>query len=149
MNTKNLLIVSLVGGLVSTALSNIPFLNLVNCLLCAGFWAGPLLAVWLYKRQTGRLSLGQAVIIGALAGVWAGVFGFVLSLFGFAGADALMKSYTQFMPADVEAPEPPPGWLGVLFNLAGVVVNIFFGALGGLAGGAIFKTKPSAPPPAG
>ena len=33
MNTKNLIIASLIGGLISIILSNVPVLNLVNCLL--------------------------------------------------------------------------------------------------------------------
>jgi hypothetical protein len=147
MNTKNVLITSLVGGLVSTILSNVPILNLVNCLLCAGFWAGPLLAIWLYKRQTGTLSLGQGVGIGTLAGVWAGIFGFLLSLVGLAGATALMQSYAQFLPPDAGIEVIPAGPVSLLFNFAGVVVNIIFGALGGLIGGAIFRTKPAIPSP--
>jgi hypothetical protein len=149
MNTKYLLIASLIGGLVSTALSNIPIINFVNCLLCAGFWAGALLAVWIYKRQTGSVTLGQGVIVGMLAGVWAGVFGFILSLFGMAGAEALMKSYAQFAPKDAKIELPPPGIASVLFNLLGIVVDIAFGAIGGLIGGAIFRTKPEVPPAAG
>ncbi|MCJ7796332.1 MAG: hypothetical protein MUQ56_06140, partial [Thermoleophilia bacterium] len=64
MNTKNLLIASLVGGVAITLLANVPILNFINCLLCAGFWAGAILAVWLYKRQTGTVTLGQAVAVG-------------------------------------------------------------------------------------
>ena len=40
MNIVSLLIASLIGAVVTTALSNVPYLNLVNCLLCAGFWVG-------------------------------------------------------------------------------------------------------------
>ncbi len=149
MNTKNLLIASLLGGLVSTALSNIPIINFVNCLLCAGFWGGALLAVWIYKRQTGAITLGQGVIVGALAGVWAGIFGFILSLFGLAGAEALMKSYAQFAPKDAQIDMPASGIGSVLFNLLGVVFDIIFGAIGGLVGGLIFRTKPVVPPAAG
>ena len=145
MNTRNLLIASLVGGVVSTILSNVPVVNFVNCLLCAGFWGGPLLAVWLYKRQTGTVSLGQGVGVGILAGVWAGVFGFALSLVGLAGAAALMKSYAQYLPPEAGMGDVPTGPASVLIDLVGVGVNIVFGAIGGLIGGAIFRTKPSAP----
>ena len=146
MNTKNLLIASLVGGVVSTVLSNVPVLNLVNCLLCAGFWAGPLLAVWIYRRQSGTMTLGQAVAIGTVAGVWAGLFGFVLSFAGQAGTEALLQSYSQFIPADAGFDLPTAGALSVLANLVGVGFNVFFGAIGGLVGGAIFKTSSAAPP---
>ena len=145
MNTRNLLIASLVGGVASTILSNVPVLDLVNCLLCAGFWGGPLLAVWLYKRQTGTVSLGQAVAVGTVAGIWAGVFGFALSLAGLAGVAALMKSYAPFLPPEAGVGSVPSGPASVLINLVGVGVNILFGAIGGLIGGAIFRTKPSEP----
>jgi len=145
VNTRNLLVASLVGGVVSTILSNVPIVNFVNCLLCAGFWVGPLLAVWLYKRQTGAVTLGQGVGVGVLAGVWAGVFGFALSLVGLAGAAALMKSYAAYLPPEAGMGEVPTGPASVLIDLVGVGVNIVFGAIGGLLGGAIFKSKPSEP----
>ena len=102
MNTKNLLISSLVGGLVITVLANVPILNFINCLLCAGFWGGAVLAVWLYRRQSGSMTLGQAVGVGALSGLFAGVIGFLLSFTGLTGAQALLDSYAQFAPPDAE-----------------------------------------------
>ena len=146
MNTKNLLIASLIGGVISIALSNIPIISLVNCLLCAGFWGGALFAVWFYKRQTGSVTLGQGVIIGTLAGVWAGILGFILSLIGWAGIGPMMDSLARVLPPDAQVDLPKPGLESTLFNLAGVVVDIVFGAIGGLIGGLIFKTKTSIPP---
>ncbi len=145
MNTRYLWISALLGGLISTALSNIPFINLVNCLLCAGFWIGPILAVLFYKRWTGEVNLKQSVIIGALAGLVAGILGFILSLVGLAGGEALMKSYARFIPPDAEISDLPTGPFLIFFNLIGVLVNIGFGALGGLAAGAILKPKTPAP----
>lgn len=130
-------------GLASTMLSNVPVPNHVNCLVCAGFWGGEVLAVWLYERQTGTLSLGQGVDVGTLAGVWAGVFGFVLSLAGLAGAAALMKSFGSYLPPDAGIESLAAGPASVLFDIVGV--SIVFGAIGGLIGGASFKTKPPAP----
>ena len=146
MNTKNLLISSLVGGVISIILSNVPILNLVNCLLCAGFWAGPLFAVWLYKRQSGTVTVGQGAGIGALAGIWAGVFGLILAIFNFAGFGALIQSYAQFMPKDANIDPSMFGAMGWLFNFVGVGFDIVVGTIGGLVGGAIFKTKTSVPP---
>jgi hypothetical protein len=144
MNTKNLLIAGLIGGLVCTALSNIPVLNLVNCLLCVGFWGGAILAAWLYKRFTGSLTLGQGVLAGTVAGVCAGLLGFLLSFFGLAGASGLMATYSQFLPPDAltGAKANLVGPMAVLFNLVGVIVNVVFGVIGGLIGGAIFKSRP-------
>jgi len=138
MNLKNLTIASLIGAAVSLIFANVPFLNLTNCLLCAPFWAGALLAVWLYKRQTGPISLKDGIIIGLVTGVVTGVIGFGLSFIGLAGGEALANSIKTLAPdAEVDI----PGGSGVVFNLAGVVVDIVFGTLGGLIGGALFRPK--------
>ncbi len=146
MNTKNLLIAGLVGGLVITVLANVPILNFINCLLCAGFWGGAILAVWLYKRQTGSVTLGQAVAVGTLAGLFAGVIGFLLSFTGLTGAQALMDSYAQFVPSEAAASPPLEGAVAMAFNFLGLLTNIVFGAIGGLIGGAIFKPRTPATP---
>jgi hypothetical protein len=146
MNTKALLLASLAGGLASTFLSNVPIINFVNCLLCAGFWAGPLLAVWLYKRQEGTVTMGQAIGIGTLAGVWAGLFGFTLSLVGLAGVQALAQSYSRFLPSDSSI-DLGGAVTKIIFNVIGIGFNILFGLIGGLLGGAIFKPKAAPPAP--
>lgn len=144
MNTKNLFIAGLLGGLISTALSNIPVISLVNCLLCAGFWGGALFAVWYYKRQSGSVTLGQGVVIGVVAGAFAGVFGFILSLIGAAGIGPMLENMKNVLPQDAQVDLPQPGIATVLFNFVGIGVNLLFGAIGGLIGGLIFK--PKAPP---
>jgi hypothetical protein len=141
MNTKNLLFASLLGGIISTLLSNIPIINFINCLLCAGFWIGPIFAVWFYKRQTGSVSLGQSIGIGTLAGLFAGVLGFMLSLIGLAGAAALMNSYTQFLPAEVKGQGLGDAAVSMVFTIIGVFVNIAFGAIGGLVAGLFFRSR--------
>jgi hypothetical protein len=146
VNTRNLVVASLVGGVTTTILTNVPILNLVNCLLCAGFWAGAILAVWLYRRQTGTVTLGQGVLVGTVAGIWAGIFGFLLSRIGGAGAEALLQSYSQFLPADSGIELPSAGGLALLADLFGTAFTVFMGVLGGLIGGAIFKTAPPPPP---
>jgi hypothetical protein len=149
MNTKNLIIASLIGGLISIILSNVPILNFINCILCAGFWLGPLFAVWFYKRQSGTVTLGQGAAIGALAGVWAGVFGLILALFNFAGFASMIETYAQFMPPDAVDMDPSLiGTMGWLFNFLGVGFDIVVGTIGGLVGGAIWRTRTPAPPPA-
>jgi len=139
MNAKNMLIASLIGAALSLILANVPVLSLVNCLLCVGFWGSAVLAVWLYQRMTGSVTLGQAVAVGTLAGFWAGLFGFLLSFVGLAGAGALLNSYKAFLPADTSIQMPATS--GILFTLAGVCVDIVFGTIGGLIGGLIFRTK--------
>ncbi len=143
MNTKNLLIASLAGGAVSIVLANTPGLSFVNCLLCAGFWGAAILAVWLYKRLTGTVTLQQAVIVGVLTGVWAGIVGFALSFVNLAGFQALMESYSRFLPAgtNIDMGSFTSGPMNIVFTLIGVLVDVILGAVGGLIGGAIFRSK--------
>ncbi len=143
MNTKNIVLAGLVGGLISLALVNTPFVNLINLFICAGFWIGPIAAVWVYRRLGGTLTLGQAVVTGLLAGAWHGLFGVALSLMGLAGAGGLLQDLRPFVPAQ-DLPDLEAALTGVgamLFNLVGVAIDLTFGAIGGLIGGAIFGPR--------
>lgn len=151
MNTKNLLLASLVGGLITILLTNLPVISIINCLLCVGFWGGPLFAVWMYRKQTGTVTLGQGMGIGTLAGVWAGIVGFLIAQLTGPSAQALMQTYAQLaqvMPPESDFALPQLGAMSFIVDLFNVGLGIFFGFLGGLIGGAIFKTPPAAPPPA-
>jgi hypothetical protein len=142
MNTKHLLIASLTGGLISTVLVNTPFVNWVNLLICAGFWIGPIVAVWLYRRQGGTVTLSQAMLIGILAGVWHGLFGVLLSPLGLAGAGGVLNGLSRVVPAQ-DMPDLFPALTGIgglLFNLIGILIDIAFGFLGGLISGAFLRT---------
>lgn len=143
MNTKNLLIASLTGGLISLVLVNTPFVNLINLLICAGFWIGPIVAVWLYRRLGGTLTLSQAILTGILAGVWHALFGLLLSPLGLAGAGGLLNEVRPFMAApDFSNLENAlTGVGGVLFSLVAVAIDVGFGLLGGLIGGAVFGPR--------
>lgn len=143
MNTKHLLTASLLGGLISLVLANTPFVNLINLLLCAGFWIGPIAAVWLFRRLNGMVTLREAILTGILAGAWHGLFGLVLSPLGLAGAGGMLSAMRPFMSAqdlpDLET--ALTGVSGLLFNLFGVGIDIVFGFVGGLIGGAIFSAR--------
>lgn len=143
MNAKNLWIAALVGGIVTEVLTNVPIIDLLTCVLCVSFWIGPLLAVWLYRRMQGEMTLRQAVGIGTLAGVVAGVIGFILSFAHLAGMGNMMNGLRSVLSEqdlkDFEAMSSGP--MEILFNLVGVGFTILFGALGGLIGGAIFKER--------
>jgi hypothetical protein len=143
MNPKNLFIAALVGGVVTEVLTNVPILNLLGCLLCVTFWIGPLLAVGLYRRFQGEVTLGQATGIGALAGAIAGVIGFLLSFANLAGMSSFVNGVRPFLaPQDLQNIEAQiSGPLLIGFNLAGVVITILFGAIGGLIGAVIFKKR--------
>jgi hypothetical protein len=83
------------------------------------------------------------MLIGLLAGVWHGLFGLVLSPLGLAGAGGLLNELRPFMSAqdlpDLETTLTGSG--GMLFNLVGILIDIAFGFLGGLIGGAIFGPR--------
>ena len=70
MNTKNLLIAALVGGIVTEILTNVPIVNLLTCVLCVSFWIGPLLSVWLYRRMQGEVTMNQALLASARWREW-------------------------------------------------------------------------------
>ena len=142
MNTKHLLIASLAGGLVSIVLVNTPYVNLMNLLLCAGFWVGPLVAVWLYRHLNSTVTFREAVITGVLAGAWHGLFGLMLSPLGLAGAGGVLNALRPFVSVQ-DLPGLETGLNGVggfFFNLIGVAFDIGFGFLGGLIGNAVFHT---------
>lgn len=142
MNKRNLWIASLSGAAISLLVSNLPYLGFVNCLVCGAFWGSAIFAVWLYRRLSGSVSVNQAVRIGALTGLLAGLFGLALSFVGLAGLQGFLNGLGQFLPVeDLENMEEIPGWASLLFNLAGVLLEVGFGALGGWIGGSIFKPK--------
>jgi len=145
MNTKNLILAALVGGLVTEVLTNVPFLSLLTCVICVTFWIGPLFSVWLYRRLEGQVTLNMGMGIGVLAGVIAGVIGFILSLFNLAGVGDLaevMRSMPGIQEQDLQQMEMLfSGPMLILFNLIGVAFTIFFGFVGGLIGGAIFRQR--------
>jgi hypothetical protein len=146
MNTKNILITGLIGAVITLLLTNIPFVNFINCLICAGFWVGPLFATWQYKRMTGSLTMKEGVWIGVTAGVIAGVIGFLLSFAGVAGATGLINQINAFSsPADQIDLGGVEGVIGnVIFSFLGVIFDIIVGIIGGVVGAAIFKNKPQA-----
>ncbi len=142
MNNRNLWIACLSGAVLTTLVSNLPIIGLVNCLLCAGFWGSAIFAVWLYRRLSGTPTVRQAAGIGALTGLLAGLLGFVLSFAGLAGAQGFLTTYGKLMSPDaLTGMEDIPAWGGIVFNLVGVLFNVGFGALGGLIGGAIFNRR--------
>ncbi len=146
MNNKHLWIASLSGALMSLLLANLPFVNLVNLLLCAGFWASAIFAIWMYRRLGEKVTILEGVKVGALSGLIAWAAGFLLSFAGLAGIQGIMSGAGQFLPAEA-APgmQEIPAWSATLLNLAAVIFEVAFGIVGGCIGAALFRTerKPS------
>jgi hypothetical protein len=141
MNTKNLWIAVLSGAVLTTLVSNLPFVGFINCLLCAGFWGSAIFAVWLYRRLSGELTVGEGVRIGALTGLCAGVLGFALSFLGLAGVQGFASGAEQFLPAETLGDVGISAGDALIFNVLGVLFNIIFGTVGGWIGAAIFRPK--------
>lgn len=133
MNRKNLWIACVSGAVLTTLVSNLPLVSMVNILCFAGFWGGAIFAVWLYRHLEGTLAAGQSVRIGLLTGLFAGILGFALSFLGVSDLQGLMNELG-------EEGESIPVWGAVIFNLIGVVFNIVFGMIGGWLGGSLFRT---------
>ena len=137
MTKKSMWIACLSGAALTTLVSNLPFVGMVNFLCFAGFWGGAIFAVWLYRRLSGELTAHQGTRIGLMTGLFAGLLGFVLSFLGVAGLQGLMNEVGAVAPLEGDI---VPLWGAIIFNLLGVVFNLFFGIIGGWIGGAIFRT---------
>lgn len=142
MNKKNLWTASGAGAVLSLLVANLPIIGFVNCLLCVGFWGSSLFAVWFYKRLNGTLTMKEAVKIGALTGLLAGVLGFALSFAGVAGLQGMMNDLKPFMePDDLPSMDEIPAWGAMIFNIMGVIFEVGFGALGGWIGGILLDPE--------
>jgi hypothetical protein len=86
------------------------------------------------------MAVNQAVYVGLLAGFLAGIFGFLLSLIGMAGAAGLANQLNQYLPQN-ETPNLLTGSTALMFALMGWITNIVFGLVGGMIGGAIWQDK--------
>jgi len=151
---------ALIGGAVMGLISATPFLNLVNCLCCAGVILGGFLAVFFYKDQLTPdmppLQASDGLALGALAGVFGFIIATFLSLliyavFGPIAAEATMnlliqvlestgielppEVYDEMMESTQESPIQP---LGLFISL---ITSVIFGIVGGLIGAAIYKPK--------
>ena len=136
MNARSLWIAILSGAVLTTLLSNLPIIGILNCVICAWFWGGGIFAVWLYRRLSGTPTMRQGLTIGALTGLLAGVLGFALSFTGVSGLQGLLKD----LPADAASGmQDIPAWGALVFNMLGVGFNIVFGTLGGWLGVTIFN----------
>jgi hypothetical protein len=145
MNKKAFWIACLSGAVLTTLVSNLPLIGFVNCFICAGFWGSAIFAVWLYQRLGVTPTVRQAVNIGLVTGVLAGVLGFLLSFAGLAGVQRVLTGARQILPTDASKGLPDIAALSsYLFNFIGVLFNIGFGALGGWFGGLILNRKPKA-----
>jgi hypothetical protein len=164
---------ALYGGIIMGAISGIPFVNLINCLCCAGVLFGGFMAVFFYKKDLTPndppLTNGDGLQLGVLAGVFGAVVGVLLTViihfaFGAASSEAtggiIMSLYDKLGILDKMPPEAVEQMqesmreqaLSPVSIILTFVIDPLFGLLGGLIGYAVFKQKgpvaPAAPPAA-
>ncbi len=154
-----------IGGAAMAAISLIPVLNLVNCACCAGIMGAAVLGVWYYKKSFPEdmdFRVGDGASIGALSGIVGAVLTTIGQLFtlGLFSPEATMRLQDEFesafSQAELQATDPAaieslrelfmqlaanPFALFFITLLMALVIYVGFGAIGGVIGGNIFKTK--------
>jgi len=155
----------LLGGLAMTATGTIPVLSLVNCACCAGIMGGAILGVWMYKKSfpsSMPFTVGTGALIGTLSGLVGSILTTIISTFVFglfssnfgANFDAQIEEIFNNPGMSVQNPAQveqireiitglvsSPALLFLFILVASAFVFTGFGALGGVIGGNIFKTK--------
>ena len=147
---------ALYGGIVIGLISSIPYLNFVNCLCCAGVLLGGFLSVFFYTRDLTAdmppLSSGDALQLGALAGVFGAIISSVIFIVMFeliGGSEFMyeMETYSDHLPPEMFEMMQNLVESGVVFFVimmaASIIIDTLFGLLGGLIGYAVFKPKPA------
>lgn len=150
---------SLYGGIIIGIISSVPFLNLLNCLCCAGVIGGGILAVFFYKQnftpETPPYTSGDCLAVGVFSGLIGALVGtalsvIFLSLFGNVVGEYLLEFLKS---SDIEIPQEALESIEQAFSQQLTLISIItdlivsailysiFGMLGGLIGYNIFKTK--------
>jgi hypothetical protein len=150
-------------GCVLGFLSGLPLFDLFNCCTCCSMGIGAgFFAAYLYSKTCSRAGLpfdaGRAAGVGALTGFFWGVSNAVVSTlvsaaFGEVAADWIMpilESNPSVPPEILEQIEQAmeQGVTAVSIIIDAVItlaLGIVFATIGGLIGGAVFKSEPAAP----
>lgn len=157
------LLPALYGGVIMAVISAVPFLNLVNCLCCAGIMFGGFMAVFFYKNDLGEgmppLENSDGLALGALAGLFGAVIGTILSagIFAIVGnvAGQAVVNMMEGMLGDQMPPEAldqmrtsmEDGGFSFMNLVIALIIDPLFGLLGGLIGFQVFKSKTVTMPP--
>ena len=158
---------ALYGGVLMALLTNIPFLNLVayGC-CCGGVMLGGFLAVMFYKNdftpEMPPFTVGDCVTVGGIAGLVGAAFGtillgillaafgnimgeFLLKMVQEKGIDSLYGINPELLQEAVHQGFSVIGF--ILELLKNLIIDILFGALGGLIAYNIFKPRYHVMPP--
>lgn len=146
MNTKFLLLTSLIVGVLTALLSSIPLVSAVNCLLCGWFWLGGIFGVWLYRNFTKEtLTTGKAALMGVVAGLIAAVLATLIGL-AFSGntmpiSPEQMQQLEEALGEQAAQIFADPTTLTLIGAVFSLILYPLFTAIGGMIGAAIFKPK--------
>lgn len=158
---------ALYGGIIIGALSGIPFVNIINCLCCAGIILGGVLSVYFYKSsftpETPPLEAGECALVGLMAGVIGAIVETIISVallvtFGNFWVEYIVEFLTR---ANVNLPDEVwdglyrmldsgPMGIEIMFDFViSLFISSLFGLLGGVVGYSLFKgqTRVMPPPP--
>ena len=144
----------LIGGIVSTLLTVIPCINLLNCCFCLGIGAGSYMGFRMWIGSPKWLdgptaTTGDAAVIGLGAGVIAGVLSTIInSVIQMVAGDAMMSMYTDML-ADagvdtsmLDMTMAGAGESAVISLVSGLCINTviyaIFGAIWALVGANLF-----------
>ena len=156
------LVPALYGGIIMGLISGIPFLNFVNCLCCAGVIFGGFMAVFFYRKDLRPtdppITNGDAVQLGALAGVFGALVGVALTIvfhFALGGIEnqamskMIMSLYDRMGILDKMPPEAlekmqdqmKESALSAMSIIPPFIIDPLFGLVGGVIGYSVFKPK--------
>lgn len=140
MNRRSLLLSSGIAGASMAVLSNVPLVNLANCIACMWLWAGGIFGVWLYRNYEGEgtpITPGDGAIIGVVSGIFGAILTTIISaLFGGVGLVSLLITQSR-TAGDFLGSIAVAGALSILGLLFNFVIYIMFGAIGGGIGAAL------------
>jgi hypothetical protein len=144
MNYRSMLIASGVGGLTMAVLSQLPVIQLGNCLGCMWLWGGGIFSVWFYRYLQGgasQLSIGEGTVIGVVSGFFGAIISFLIgTIFGGANIAAVLASRSDFIESMLGS-LAVAGILSFLAFLFNIFIYPFFGAIGGAIGGVLFSPR--------
>lgn len=159
---------ALIAGVAIGLLSGIPIVNIGNCCCCLWVVSGGALGAYLLQqKQASPIDLGDAALVGLMAGAIGAVVSTVISL-PFTMMAGAMDYQAAIDQALSNARDLPPearqfaerlkglaggGAAGVAVGVIGfffsLLIDAIFATIGGLIGGLVFKKKldASLPPP--
>jgi hypothetical protein len=147
---------ALLGGLFAGVLSALPFVNVANC-CCLWMITGGVLAAYIMQANHPLpISIGDGAAVGFLAGLIGGIIAilvgipvklFILPMLPHANQVGMTFSSRELPPEArqmMEALARDRGVMALLFGGLSILVELFFGTIGGMFGALVFR---KAPPP--